>query len=275
MPVYWDAGSIRRDGDAFEVDVMQVYKTGQNKPLNASITRQKLSCTWSASVGGILGRRTIDETGKVLDKTGPEPFTQGSFYGPHGWQAIVVPVACDPGFKPAKGLSVAQAMADAKSRTPAKAAAAGPSRAAAPPAESAVARFALVRSDSKTGNMSFLDWSRISRQGDKVTVQVFDALGDDTPAPPEPQWNYSVFALRSITLDCKARTLAQTSFVSFTKYRDTENPDATPWPVRTASDWPLGADILDAACGGKEPSKTFASRSAAIAHQRSAHPLKK
>jgi hypothetical protein len=273
-PVYWDAGSIKRDEDAFEVEVLEVFVTGVGRPLNGTITRQKLSCTWGASLGGTLGMRTIDQTGKVLDRSGPAPFVQGSFYGPHGWMAAVVPIVCDPASKYANGLTVAQAMADAKVRLAAKPVARpDPVPAAAPPAASAAARFAPVRVDRKMGNMSFVDWSRISRQQDKVTVQVFDALGDNTPPPPEPQWRYSVFALRTIEADCKARTLAQTGYVTFDKYLEAEFPDATPWPLRTASDWPLGADILKAVCSGEEPSSTLASRAAAIAHQRSLHPL--
>lgn len=275
-PVYWDAGSIKRDGDAFEVDVLQVYMSGPRMPLNGTITREKLSCTWSASVGGMLGLRNIDETGKVLSASGPEPFTQGSFYGPHGWQARVAPVVCDPKFKARKGFTTAQAMADAKVRLAAKPAAqSDPVRGPAPPAASAAARFAPVRTDAKTGNMSFIDWSRLTRRNGIVTVQVFDALGDDTPPPPEPQWKYSVFALRTIEADCEQRTLAQTGFVSFTKSLEAGSADGAAWPQRTADDWPLGQDILGAVCNGKEPSKIFASRAAAIEHQRRLHPLQR
>lgn len=275
-PVYWDAGSIKRDGDEFEVDVLQAYVTGPGNPLNATITRARLSCNWSASVGGMLGLRDIDETGKVLNASGPEPFTQGSFYGPHGWQARVAPIVCDPKFKATKGFTAAQAMADAKVRLAAKRAAQlGPARGPAPPAASAAARFAQVRTDAKTGNMSFIDWSRLTRKDGKVTVQVFDALGDDTPPPPEPQWKYSVFALRTIEADCTQRALVQTGYVSFTKYLEPGFSDATRWPRRTADDWPLGRDILAAVCSGDEPSKTLASRAAAIEHQRGLRPLKK
>ena len=275
-PVYWDAASIKRSGDTFEIDVLQVHKNGPGKPLSGDITRTKLSCDWNATVGGTLGRRTINEAGKVLDQSGPEPFSQGSFHGPHGWQARVIPVVCDPANKTAKGLTAAQAMADAKMRLAAPPAAEPVAkRAPAPPADTAAARFAVIREERSTGNMSLLDWSRVSRQGDKATVQVLDILGDDTPAPPEPQWRYSVFALRTIMLDCKARTLAQTAYVTFTKYLESEFPDAAPWPVRTAKDWPLGADILSAVCDGKEPAKTFPTRAAAVAHQRAFHPLKK
>lgn len=275
-PVYWDAGSIRRDGDAFEIEIMHVYRAGAGTPLTARISRHKLSCTWSASVGGVLGARTIDESGKVLDQSGPEPFPQASFYGPHGWQAHVVPVVCDPARAPPKGLGEVQAMADAKARLATRSAAEPPvARAASPPEATAPARFALVREDRSTGNMSFLDWSRVTREGDTAKVQVLDILGDDTPPPPEPQWKFSVFALRTITLDCKARTLAQTAHVTFTKYLEPGFPDAAAWPVRTVKDWPLGADIAAAVCDGAEPAKVFPSRSAAIAHQRALHPLRK
>ena len=275
-PVYWDAASIKRTGEAFEIDIMQVYKPAPGKALTAGITREKLSCTWSASVGGVLGFRTIDASGKVISQSGPEPFSQGSFYGPHGWQALVVPIVCDPARIPATGLTAAQAMADAKPRLAAAATRDSDSRRAAPPpADMAPARFAPIREEQATGNMSFLDWSRVTRQGDKATVQVFDALGDDTPPPPEPQWVYSVFALRTLELDCKAQTLAQTAYVTFTKYLQPGMADGAFWPVRTARDWPLGADILAAVCSGKEPEATLPTRAAAIAHQREAHPLRK
>jgi hypothetical protein len=276
-PVYWDAASIKRSGDAFEVEVLQPYKTGPNAsaPVHGSLTWHKLSCVWSASVGGTLGRRTIDATGKTLESSGPEPFSQGAFYGPHGWKAVVTPLVCDRDNRIPKGMSVGQAIADAKAAFAAKAPApADPPRADAAPADGAPARFGLIREEKTIGNMSFLDWSRITRAGDKVTVQTLDVLGDDTPPPPAPQWSYSVIALRTLLLDCKARTLTQTGFHSFTKFLEPGFPDGLTWPVRTADDWPLGAQILDAACWGKEPARTFASRAAALAHQRSVHPLK-
>ena len=277
-PVYWDASSIKRSGDNFEIDVLSPYLTGAGAgaSVRGEITRYKLSCVWTASVGGMLGSRSVDAKGKVLDTSGAEPFAQSSFYGPHGWHAVVTPIVCGSSFAPPKGLTLVQAMADAKSLLAAKPAPSrDPGRAADAPAEKAAARFGLVREDKATGNMSFLDWSRLVRAGDKITVQVLDVLGDNTPPPPEPQWNYSVIALRTLALDCKARTLGQTAYVTFTKYLDPGFPDPTVWPVRTAKDWPLGGQILDAACSGKEPARIFASRAAAVAHQRSVHPLRK
>ena len=277
-PIYWDAASIKRTGDAFEVEVLQPYKTGPgaNAPVRGSITRHRLSCVWSASIGGMQGSRTIDATGKTLESSGPEPFSQGSFHGPHGWKVVVTPAACHTGKSFTKGMSVEQAMADAKLRLTARAAPEpDPKRADPPPADSAPARFGLIREEASTGNMSFIDWSRITRAGDKAKVQTLDVLGDDTPPPPEPQWNYSVIALRTLELDCKARTLTQTGDVTFTKFLEPGFPDGKTWPVRTAADWPLGAQILDAACLGVEPAKIYPSRAAAIAHQRSVHPLRK
>ncbi|MEZ6031080.1 MAG: hypothetical protein R3C46_15215 [Hyphomonadaceae bacterium] len=275
-PVYWDAASLKRAGDTFEVDVLQIYKMPAGKPLEGGVTRYRLSCVWTATVGGTLGNWRIGETGRVLSQSGPEPFAQGSFYGPHGWQALLVPVVCDSAWKPGKGLTAAQAFADAKARMAIKAPKEpDPKRAAAAPADTVPARFAVIRKEAATGNMAFIDWSRITRQGDKATVQTFDILGDDTPPPPEPQWLYSVFDLRTLDLDCKARTLTQTVSQSFSKYFEPGFPDGMVWPVRTAKDWPLGADILDAVCSGAEPTQTFASRAAAIAHQRSFHPLRK
>ena len=277
-PIYWDASSIKRNGDNFEVDVLQPYLTGAGAgaPVRGSLTRHRLSCVWNASVGGALGRRTVDAQARVLDKSGAEPFSQSSFYGPHGWQVVVTQAACDPLAVAPKGVGLVQAMADARSILAAKSAPSSDAgRAPDAPAAAAAARFGVVREEKSTGNMSFLDWSRLTRTGDKVSVQVLDVLGDDTPPPPEPQWNYSVIALRTLALDCKSRTLTQTAYVTFTKFLDPGFPDAKPWPVRTAENWPLGAQILDAACSGKEPDKTFPTRAAAIAHQRSQHPLRK
>jgi hypothetical protein len=277
-PVYWNAESIKLSDDTFEVDVLEPYKTdaGARAPVHASLTRHKLSCVWSASVGGTLGSRTIDATGKTLESSDPEPYSQGSFYGPHGWMAAVASRACNPNKKIPKGMDVVQTMADAKatfaSKTPARP---DPVRSDAPPDESAPARFGLIREEKSTGSMSFLDWSRLTRAGDKITVQTLDVLGDDTPPPPEPQWNYSVIALRTLSLECGARLLTQTDFISFTKYLEPGFPDGTTWPVRTTDDWPLGRQILDAACQGAEPPETFRSRAAAIAYQRRVHPLRK
>jgi hypothetical protein len=273
--IYWDTAGLKRTGDAFEVEVLRVFKSAPGKPLEGGIERHRLSCVWSASVGSLLGRRSINEAGKVLETAGSEPFSQTSFYGPHGWQALVAPLACDPARKPANGLTAAKAMADAKVQLAAKPVSEpGSKRAAALPADNAPARFGLIRTEKGTGHMSFLDWSRITRADDKAMVQT-DVLGDDSMPPPEPQWNYSVIALRTLALDCKARTLTQTGYFTFTKSLEPGFPDGMTWPVRTAADWPLGAQILDAAGTGKEPAKTFASRAAAIAHQRSVHPLRK
>lgn len=275
-PVYWDAAAFKRTGDNVEVEVLRVFRSAPGKPLVGSLERHRLSCVWSASVGSLLGRKSIDESGKVLEATGAEPFSQTSFYGPHGWQAKIAPLACDPAGTAAKGLTAQKAMADAKVQLAAKTAPdPDPKRAAAPPADNASARFGLIREAKATGHMSFLDWSRLNRTGDTVTVHTLDVLGDDSLPPPEPQWNYSVIALRALALDCKARTLTQTAYFTFTKYLEPGFPDGLTWPVRTAADWPLGAQILDAACSGKEPETTFASRAAAIAHQRSVHPLRK
>lgn len=275
-PVYWDAGGIKRTGDTVEVEVLRVFASAPGKPLVGSLERHRLSCVWSASVGSLLGRKSIDESGKVLESTGAEPFSQTSFYGPHGWHARIVPLACGSEEVVAKGLTAAKAMADAKGRL---AAATDPDpdpkQAAAPSSDSAPARFGVIREEKATGHMSFLDWSRMSRTGGKTTVQTLDVLGDDSLPPPEPQWNYSVIALRTLVLDCKARTLVQTGYVTFTKHLQPGFPDGMAWPMRTAADWPLGAQILDAACKGEEPTKTFSSRAAAIAYQRRVHPLKR
>lgn len=277
-PSYWDVSSIKRVGDDFEVDVLQPYLTDASAQaqVKGAITRHKLSCVWGASVGGVLGSRTVDDKGRELDRSGPEPFSQGSFYGPHGWHALVTPVACDLSRAPPKGVTLVQALADARSLLATKAVPhPDPRRAADAPADTAAARFGLVREEKGSGNMSFLDWSRIARTGERMTVQVLDILGDDTPPPPEPQWSYSVIALRTLALDCKARTLTQSGYVTFTKHLEPGFPDGAIWPVRTAADWPLGAQILDAACDGREPAKTFATRAAAIVYQRSVHPLKR
>ena len=71
-PVYWDAASIKRTGEAFEIDIMQVYKPAPGKALTAGITREKLSCTWSTSVGGVLGFRAIHASGKGVSQARPE-----------------------------------------------------------------------------------------------------------------------------------------------------------------------------------------------------------
>ncbi len=277
-PVYWDASSIRRSGDDFEIDVLRPYQTGAGAgaSVRGAITRHRLSCVWNASVGGTLGSRTVDARGSVLDESGAEPVSQSSFYGPHGWQVVVAQVACEPTYAPLKGLTLVQAMADARSLLAAKPSpSSDPGRAPDAPAAAAAARFGILREETSTGNMSFLDWSRLARTGDKATVQVLDVLGDDTPPPPEPQWKYSVIALRTLVLDCTSRTLTQTAHVDFTKFLEPGFPDARPWPARTAANWPLGAQILDAACSGQEPGATFPTRAAAIAHQRSLHPLRR
>lgn len=274
--IYWDTASLKRTGDTIDVDVLRVFRSAPGKPLTGGIERHRLSCVWSATVGSLLERRTINEAGKVLETHGAEPFSQSSFYGPHGWQALLAPLACDPAKTPASGMTAAKAMVEAKALLVAQSeSGADPKRAGAAPTDTAPARFGLIRHDKATGNMAFLDWSRIARAGDKATVQTLDVLGDDTAPPPEPQWNYSVIALRTLVLDCKARTLSQTADFTFTKYLQPGFPDGTTWPTRTAVDWPLGAQILDAACSGKEPEKTFGSRAAAIAYQRSVHPLKR
>jgi hypothetical protein len=81
--------------------------------------------------------------------------------------------------------------------------------------------------------------------------------------------------LRRIEADCKARTLAQTGDVTFSRSLAAEFPDATSLLLGTASHWSLAADILNAVCSGQEPSQSFASRAVAIAHQRSLNPLRR
>lgn len=273
---YWNAAGLKRAGAEVEIDVLEVFKGPPGQALTGTITRHRLLCSWNA-VGGVLGHSMIDASGKTLSRSGAEPFAQISFFGPHGWQARVAPSACDPSAAaPRKGLTSAQAMADAQKllagrtvKDPA------PKRAPAPPPPTAAARFGLVTHDSATGSMSFIDWSRLKRTGDRIRLQTLDVLGDDTPPPPEPQWAYPVIALRTLELDCSERSLLATGFVSFTKNLEPGFPDGERWPARSAANWPLGAQILDVACAGAEPDETLPSRAAAIAYQRALHPLRK
>jgi hypothetical protein len=273
---YWNAAGLKRAGANVEIEILEVFKGAPGQPLTGTASRRLLSCMWSAT-GGLLGLVTLDAGGKVKSRSGPEPFTQMSFYGPHGWQARVAPAACDPATTPPrKGMTAAQAMADAaKQLAGGSSNRAEPTRGAPPPADAAAARFGLVDHDSATGGMSFIDWSRLSRTGDRIKLQVLDILGDDTPPPPEPQWNYPVIALRSLELDCSEQSLVVTGFVSFTKSLEAGFPDGERWPARSAANWPLGAKIVEAACAGAEPDGAFRSRAAAIAYQRSLHPLRK
>ncbi len=273
---YWNAAGLRRAGGEVEIDVLEVFRGAPGRPITGTVTRHRLLCSWNAA-GGVLGHMTIDASGKTLSRSGPEPFTQSSFYGPHGWQARVAPAACDPSASaPRRGLTSAQAMAEAAKVLAGRTAKdPAPRPAPAPPADSAAARFGLVTHDSATGSMSFIDWSRFKRAGDHITLQALDVLGDDTPPPPEPQWVYAVIALRTLELDCSERSAVTTAYVSFTKDLDPGFADGQRWPARTAANWPLGAQILEAACSGAEPDRVFSSRAAAIAYQRALHPLRK
>lgn len=273
---YWNASGIKRAGADVEIDVLDVYKGAPGKPPMGTVTRHRLLCSWNA-MGGVLGHTSVDGAGKTVSRSGAEPFSQISFFGPHGWQARLASTVCDASFSaPRKGLTVAQAMADAAKVLPGRVAKQpAPKRAAAAPADGAAARFGLVAHESATGNMAFIDWSRVKRTGDRVALQTLEVLGDDTPPPPEPQWLYSVIALRTLEVDCSERSLVTTGFASFSKSFEPGSPDGERWPARSASNWPLGAQIADAVCDGMEPDSTFPSRAAAVAYQRTLHPLRK
>jgi hypothetical protein len=220
-----------------------------------------VSCDWNST--GVIEWGQVGADGEV-----PTPKKRGavmSFVAPGSWSDRLLQLVCDPqGPAQAPQLaSVKDALAEA-ARVTKRPERAIPTIHPPPPKEVTgpvvivnhpnpkKKQYGAVRIEPATGNALYLDWANIRKQDGKLQAIALELLGDH---PTEYQ--YSLMKVNSVELDCMARTVQVLGYTSwggnFTGRRQVNM--AT--PPRAAAGWPLGGELLDKACKGRKPKKTF------------------
>jgi hypothetical protein len=265
----WDQGGVVRRGDEVDISRLRIWSP-HNKPREGVLEVVRASCEWGSVQW--LPQTHLDETGR------PISYAEGGtgtphFYGPHGWLAPAITLACDtPDAVPAGSFPSADAVFTyAGKLTHYPAPSRGPQQilqyAPSPPLEPAYAgpyRFTPIVEDPALGNVAFLDWASVQRSGDVVTARTLIVLDDGSPPPQRRSSNSSIFLRR---FDCKAGMVATYGQAEFRTSLGLSTQDSTPWPVRSTAHWRLGARLLAAACTGAEPPGAFTSLQDAAAYQ--------
>ena len=284
--LYWDHASVRRIGPDVEFDLLEVHtqSTGAAPKPITQITTYRMSCDWS-TLAAPIRRERYDAAGNVTDTRDAEPMQRVGLVGTKAWYVPAAPMVCDPDYvAPADALpSVKHAIDHAAAilkpthyeivRPPPRGGPGAPFILPGYP-KFAPYRFSVLRADQTTGDVLFFDWGNLRRKDGKASVLLLEVLGDNSPPPPAWQWPDAMIGLRSLEVDCGARTARAIGYQAWDKELRHAGRDADPWPVRSDRNWPIGALVIDAACTGKQPRQVFKSREAAVAFQRKLHPLK-
>jgi hypothetical protein len=258
-----DVGGLKRSGMDVEVRTLEARPEPLDKkqPLSAEMWTYRMSCDWNSS--GVIEWGQVDADGEV-----PTPKKGGvvmSFVAPGSWNDRILQLVCNPeaSAQAPQLASVKDALAEV-ARVIKRPEHALPEVRPAPPKEITgpvvivnhpnpkKKQYGAVRIEPATGNALYLDWANIRKKDGKLQAIALELLGHRPTETP-----YSLMKVNSAELDCKARTVQVLGYTSwggnFTNRRQVDKAG----PVRAAAGWPLGSELLDAACKGRKPRKTF------------------
>jgi hypothetical protein len=299
MISFLDAAATRASGGEVEIAVLDArfdYSVGPDepRPIVGDIRRYRVSCDWRAQRGPLS--TSFYTSGGVLLETKPaNTELQMSLYGKRASFAPAIDKVC--GWSAPEDAvtfgSVKDALAHAATviiaplPPPAPPAPPPPTKKSASTAVMMMAvpvvqerrvalpgfpafaphRFSVVARDEAKGHTQFLDWANMKREGDAVVALTFTVLGDETAAPPAPQWRWPVIALRSTRFDCKAQTIEVLGEAFGYKDLSLDPQPSSDVPARPAASSRVASAALRAACG-VEPSTTYAGLANAFAFAR-------
>jgi hypothetical protein len=296
---FLDTAATRTDGDEVEIAVLDVrfdYKgPGPSRVIVGDIRRYRVSCVWRATRGP-TSTTFYDEAGAFLLTRPAETALHMSFYGKLASYAPAIDQVC--GWAPAEATpsftTVKEALAFAATTMmppePSPVSLPPPSPSArkkgeAPKVMMAVPvtqerklvlpefpeiaphRFSVIARDEGKGHTQFLDWANMRREGEAVVALTLTVLGDESAAPPAPQWRWPVLALRSTRFDCKAQTVEVLGEAFGYKDLSLNPQPRSGLPARLAASSPVASAALKTACGA-EPRTTYAGVADAFAFAR-------
>ncbi len=269
QPEFIDTDSVRRDGDEVSLDFLRVVWTFTLKPnkpgetqtqpivnLNANLEHYRLSCAWRTELSLPTVEEYDDNGALVRDTHGPEGAR--AFIGSKSSLISVLDRACaGQPLEHAKGFSsVANAIIWSKTQMGAAPAGLPPIAAPRPdPVETPWMvgelphRFAHVDVADDRGAALYLDTANLKRRGGAASGISFAVLGaiDQRAASDYVQ----VAVLRRVEYDCKAETMTVTAQAGWTRGGELNSVHDNSFTPRKASESPVIAAEIAAACHGQ------------------------
>lgn len=297
---FLDTAATRTDGDEVEIAVLDVrfdYKgPGPSRVIVGDIRRYRVSCVWRATRGP-TSTTFYDEAAALLLTRPAETALHMSFYGKLASYAPAIDQVC--GWAPAEATQSFTTVKEALAFAATTMVPPEPSPVSLPPPPPPSAkkkgeapkvmmavpvtqerklvlpefpgivphRFSVVARDESKGHTQFLDWANMKREGEAVVALTLTVLGDESAAPPAPQWRWPVLALRSTRFDCKAQTVEVLGEAFGYKDLSLNPQPRSDLPARPAASSPVASAALKTACGA-EPGATYAGVAAAFAFAR-------